>query len=49
VIANSKRQLADETFTGKAPPKVVEVLRKKLMEYESQLSKTEATLMSLPE
>ena len=49
VIANSKRQLADEAFTGKAPAKVIESLRKKLSDYESQLSKTEATLMSLPE
>ena len=49
VIANSKRQLADETFTGKAPAKVIESLRQKLSEYESQLSKTEATLMGLPE
>ena len=40
VIANSRRQLGDETFMSKAPPKVVESIRQKLSEYEAQLKKT---------
>jgi valyl-tRNA synthetase len=43
-IANLKRQLSDEVFLGKAPEKVVESLRAKLMEYETQLAKIEASL-----
>ncbi len=39
-IANSKRQLSDETFLSKAPPQVVESIRKKLADYESQWNKT---------
>ena len=38
-IANSKRQLSDETFVGKAPAKVVESIRAKLADYEAQLAK----------
>jgi valyl-tRNA synthetase len=38
-IANSRRQLGDETFLSKAPPQVVESIRKKLAEYEEQLRK----------
>ena len=40
VIANSRRQLGDDTFMSKAPPKVVESIRQKLSEYEAQLKKT---------
>jgi valyl-tRNA synthetase len=43
-IANSKRQLSDETFLGKAPPRVVESIRQKLADYEAQLSKIDAAL-----
>jgi valyl-tRNA synthetase len=43
-IANSKRQLGDETFLSKAPPQVVESIRKKLAEYEEQLRKIEEAL-----
>ena len=43
-IANSKRQLSDETFLGKAPPHVVESIRRKLADYEAQLSKIDAAL-----
>jgi valyl-tRNA synthetase len=43
-IANSKRQLSDETFLGKAPAHVVESIRRKLADYEAQLSKIDATL-----
>jgi valyl-tRNA synthetase len=43
-VANSKRQLGDETFLSKAPRQVVESIRKKLVEYEEQLRKTEEAL-----
>jgi valyl-tRNA synthetase len=43
-IANSKRQLSDETFLGKAPARVVESIRQKLADYEAQLSKIDAAL-----
>ena len=46
-IANSHRQLNDETFLGKAPPKVVDSIRAKLTEYEAQLTKSQASLDSL--
>jgi len=39
-IANSKRQLSDDVFLSKAPPQVVESIRKKLADYESQWNKT---------
>jgi valyl-tRNA synthetase len=38
-IANSKRQLSDEVFLGKAPQKVVDNIRAKLADYEAQLAK----------
>ncbi|MCX6632452.1 MAG: class I tRNA ligase family protein [Candidatus Solibacter sp.] len=38
-IANSKRQLTDETFLSKAPAKVVDSIRAKLADYEAQLAK----------
>ncbi|MBX5497224.1 MAG: valine--tRNA ligase, partial [Bryobacteraceae bacterium] len=47
VIASSHRQLGDETFISKAPPKVVEGIRDKLAEYEAQLAKNRAALESL--
>ncbi|MGI8992533.1 MAG: valine--tRNA ligase [Bryobacteraceae bacterium] len=37
-IANSERQLADETFLSRAPEKVVESIRQKLGEYQAQLA-----------
>jgi len=43
-IAKSKRQLSDETFLGKAPPQVIESIRKKLAGYESQLRKLDGAL-----
>jgi valyl-tRNA synthetase len=43
-IANSTRQLSDETFLSKAPPKVVESIRAKLADYEAQLSKIDSAL-----
>jgi valyl-tRNA synthetase len=38
-ITSSKRQLSDEVFLSKAPPKVIEGMRTKLAEYEAQLQK----------
>jgi valyl-tRNA synthetase len=43
-IANSKRQLGDGVFLSKAPPQVVESIRKKLVEYEEQWRKVEEAL-----
>jgi valyl-tRNA synthetase len=43
-ITNSQRQLSDEVFLGKAPVKVVDTIRAKLLEYEAQLVKIEASL-----
>ena len=47
VIANSHRQLGDEKFLGRAPANVVEVLRRKLADYESQLEKSRGALAGL--
>ncbi|MFN3326483.1 MAG: valine--tRNA ligase [Bryobacteraceae bacterium] len=47
VIASSHRQLGDETFLSKAPAKVVDNIRAKLADYESQLAKSRAALESL--
>ncbi|MGA2714970.1 MAG: valine--tRNA ligase [Bryobacteraceae bacterium] len=41
-IANSQRQLADDVFLSKAPAKVVDSIRAKLVEYETQLAKVNA-------
>ena len=41
----SKRQLSDEIFLGKAPAQVVESIRRKLVEYEEQLRKIEEALV----
>jgi len=46
-ITNSRRQLGDETFLGKAPANVVETIRGKLAEYEAQLGKVNETLDGL--
>jgi valyl-tRNA synthetase len=43
-IDNSKRQLSDEVFLGKAPAKVVDSIRGKLTEYEAQLAKINEAL-----
>ena len=43
-IVNSRRQLGDEVFLGKAPAKVVDSIRAKLAEYETQLAKIETSL-----
>ena len=44
VITNSRRQLGDETFLGKAPARVVDEIKRKLVEYEKQLEKIESSL-----
>jgi valyl-tRNA synthetase len=38
-IANSRRQLSDEVFLSKAPDKIKDSIRAKLVEYETQLAK----------
>jgi valyl-tRNA synthetase len=38
-IANFRRQMADEVFLSKAPQKVVDSIRAKLADYETQLAK----------
>jgi valyl-tRNA synthetase len=43
-IANSRRQLGDETFLSRAPQHVVEGIRKKMTEYEAQLAKNREAL-----
>jgi valyl-tRNA synthetase len=43
-IANSNRQLSDDVFLGKAPAKVVDSIRTKLQEYETQFAKVESQL-----
>jgi valyl-tRNA synthetase len=43
-IDNIRRQLSDETFVSKAPPRVVESLRQKLADYELQLRKIDEAL-----
>ncbi|MFN0171658.1 MAG: valine--tRNA ligase [Bryobacteraceae bacterium] len=47
VIANSLRQLGDESFMGKAPAKVIDGIRSKLAEYEAQLTKVVSALEHL--
>jgi valyl-tRNA synthetase len=47
VIDSSKRQLADEVFLSRAPAKVVETLRAKLLSYETQLGKLKDGLEGL--
>ncbi len=47
LIANSDRQLTDETFLSKAPEKVVGTLRAKLSDYREQLAKNNNLLANL--
>jgi valyl-tRNA synthetase len=44
VVANSQRQLSNESFIAKAPEKIVAGMRQKQAEYEAQLAKLRATL-----
>jgi valyl-tRNA synthetase len=44
VIANSKRQLSDEKFVGRAPAHIIDTLRQKLSEYEAQFQKNQESL-----
>jgi valyl-tRNA synthetase len=46
-IANSDRQLADETFLARAPERVVLSIRQKRAEYQAQLEKNHAALDAL--
>ena len=43
-IANSERQLSDETFLGRAPAHVIESIRQKLTDYKVQLGKIDGSL-----
>ncbi|MDP3000687.1 MAG: valine--tRNA ligase [Bryobacterales bacterium] len=47
LIANSERQLGDETFLARAPEKVVQGIREKLGEYQAQFAKSRASLAGL--
>ena len=47
VIANSRRQLNDPTFMGKAPAQVIDGIRARLAGYEAQLTKNQSALESL--
>ena len=47
IIANSLRQLSDESFLSKAPAKVIEGMRSKLAEYQEQLDKNQSLLDGL--
>ena len=44
VIANSQRQLSNESFVAKAPAHVIDGMRAKLAEYEAQHAKNRAAL-----
>ena len=44
---SSKRQLGNDQFLSKAPPHVVESIRKKLADYESQIERIRETLSGL--
>jgi valyl-tRNA synthetase len=46
-IANSRRQLGDETFLARAPEAVVASIRGKLADYETQLAKSREALAAL--
>jgi len=43
-IANSNRQLGDEKFLSRAPAQVVDSLKTKLVDYETQLAKVRKAL-----
>jgi len=43
-IANSTRQLGDETFLSRAPTHVIESIKTKLVDYETQLAKVRKAL-----
>jgi len=47
VIEGSERQLSNEAFLAKAPAKVLDTMRAKLADYQSQLAKSKATLEGL--
>jgi valyl-tRNA synthetase len=47
LIESSNRQLSDETFLGRAPAKVVETVRAKLADYQTQLAKNKKLLERL--
>jgi valyl-tRNA synthetase len=44
---SSERQLANDDFVAKAPPKVIESMRGKLADYQSKIERIQTTLKSL--
>jgi valyl-tRNA synthetase len=47
VIANTRRQLGDEKFLGKAPAHIIDGMKAKLAEYEISLAKQQESLRAL--
>jgi valyl-tRNA synthetase len=47
-IVNSNRQLGDEKFLSRAPAPVIESLKTKLADYETQLAKVRKALNGFP-
>ncbi len=47
VRVGSERQLSNEKFLAKAPPKVVESIRSKMADYESQIERIRKSLEGL--
>lgn len=47
LVANSERQLSNEAFLAKAPAKVVDEIRSKLVEYQAQLEKSRQAMGAL--
>ncbi len=45
--ASSTRQLGNEQFLAKAPPQVIDAIRKKMADYDSQIQRIRTTLDSL--
>jgi valyl-tRNA synthetase len=44
VVENTRRQLNNEKFTAKAPAHVIEEMRTKLADYETQIERSRAAL-----
>ncbi len=47
LIASSERQLGNREFLARAPEKVVDSIRQKLVEYQAQLEKSREALAAL--
>jgi len=44
VVENTRRQLSNEKFTAKAPAHVIDEMRIKLADYETQIERSRAAL-----